>query len=390
MRSASFFLALTLSVAVLGVPPAVSREPRMPAGFRALFNGKDLTGWHGRGHVDPRSVWALSATAQEAEPSKDREEFEKHWTVENGELVNDGDGAYATTDEEFGDIELRIEYRTVAKADSGIYLRGNPQVQIWDTTEAGGKWDRGAAIGLGRPLEQLARRARARIRSSRPTSPSASGTRCASSRSASARWVWLNDKPVVDGARMENYWDRALPLLAQRADPAPDARRRDPLAEHHGPRIAPDEANRSGSRSATRRASRRSSTARTGPAGPDRRRTTRSWTARITCKPGKGGTIFTKRGVRRLRRAAGVQAPARRQQRPGDPLSGRRRRRLRRDVRDADARRRRPEVRARSIRGRPRVRLRDGRRPRAATCGRVGEWNFEEVTVEGLDASPSS
>ena len=47
-------------------------------------------------------------------------------------MVNDGTGPYATTEAEFGDIELRIEYKTVPKADSGIYLRGTPQVQIWD------------------------------------------------------------------------------------------------------------------------------------------------------------------------------------------------------------------------------------------------------------------
>jgi hypothetical protein len=44
----------------------------LPADFTLLFNGKDLTGWHGRGHVDPRSVWALSATAQEAQRAKSR------------------------------------------------------------------------------------------------------------------------------------------------------------------------------------------------------------------------------------------------------------------------------------------------------------------------------
>lgn len=63
--------------------------------------------------------------------------------------MNDGTGPYATTDEEFGDIEFLIDYKTVAKADSGIYLRGNPQVQIWDTTKEGGKWDRNADKGSG-------------------------------------------------------------------------------------------------------------------------------------------------------------------------------------------------------------------------------------------------
>ena len=121
--------------------------------FRPLFNGRDLSGWHGRDHVDPRSLWALDDGGRARAREKSLPDFQKHWRVEDGALVNDGDGPYATTDEEFGDIELRLEYRTVPKADSGIYLRGNPQVQIWDTTEAGGKWDRGRAIRIGRPVQ---------------------------------------------------------------------------------------------------------------------------------------------------------------------------------------------------------------------------------------------
>ena len=149
-------LTRILGLTLLGLAIITPREmtfaaapATLPAGFTLLFNGKDLTGWHGRGHVDPRSVWALSATAQEAQRAKSRPEFEKHWRVEDGALVNDGEGPYATTDREFRDVELRLEYRTVAKADSGVYLRGNPQIQIWDTTEAGGKWDRGAQFGSG-------------------------------------------------------------------------------------------------------------------------------------------------------------------------------------------------------------------------------------------------
>ena len=63
------------------------------------------------------------------------EDIKKHWSVENGELVNDGKGLYLTTEKNFGDFELTLEYKTVAGADSGIYLRGVPQVQIWDTTK---------------------------------------------------------------------------------------------------------------------------------------------------------------------------------------------------------------------------------------------------------------
>src|SRR5439155_23668400 len=77
------------------------------------------------------------------------DEFKKHWRVEHGELVNDSKGPYATTDQEYGNIELLIEYKTVARADSGIYLRATPQVQIWDYTKEGGKWARGADKGSG-------------------------------------------------------------------------------------------------------------------------------------------------------------------------------------------------------------------------------------------------
>jgi hypothetical protein len=96
------------------------------------FHGKDLTGWYG---LNPHSVVKLEGEKKEAALKKMREEFATFWKVENGELVNDGHGPYATTEEEFGDIEFRIEYKTVAGADSGIYLRGVPQVQIWDKNQ---------------------------------------------------------------------------------------------------------------------------------------------------------------------------------------------------------------------------------------------------------------
>ena len=63
------------------------------------------------------------------------EHLKAHWKVENQELVNDGLGDYLTTDKDYGDFELHLEYKALPKGDSGVYLRGIPQVQIWDTTE---------------------------------------------------------------------------------------------------------------------------------------------------------------------------------------------------------------------------------------------------------------
>jgi 3-keto-disaccharide hydrolase len=181
------------------------------AAFRPLFNGRDLSGWHGRDHVDPRSIWALDEGGRARAREKSLPEFQKHWHVEDGALVNDGEGPYATTDQEFGDIELRLEYRTVPKADSGIYLRGNPQVQIWDTTEAGGKWDRGAQFGSG-GLFNNAPGAPGRDPLVKADKPFGQWNRVRIIQVGERTWVWLNGERVVDGARMENYWDRARPL----------------------------------------------------------------------------------------------------------------------------------------------------------------------------------
>jgi hypothetical protein len=125
----NILLILPLVVVLAANADARADEPVPPKDFRAIFNGKDLSGWHG---LNPHAVARLTDEKKAESLVQQRAEFPNHWTVENGELVNDGHGAYATSDEEFGDIELHLEYKTVPKADSGIYLRGTPQVQIWD------------------------------------------------------------------------------------------------------------------------------------------------------------------------------------------------------------------------------------------------------------------
>ena len=103
-----------------------------PDGFTALFNGKDLSGWHGMGHFSPVKMAAMPEADRKAKRAADWENAQQHWSVDKGELVNDGKGVYLTTDREYGDFELRIDYKATPKSDSGIYLRANPQVRIWD------------------------------------------------------------------------------------------------------------------------------------------------------------------------------------------------------------------------------------------------------------------
>ncbi|MBC7968359.1 MAG: DUF1080 domain-containing protein, partial [Fuerstia sp.] len=112
----------------------VSCAAEVPEGFHAIFNGKDLTGWHGMPHFDPRDLAKMTPEDRAKQITEWTADAKMHWTVENEELVNDGHGAYLATDGEYTDYELFIDYKTVPLADSGIYLKANPQVQIWDAT----------------------------------------------------------------------------------------------------------------------------------------------------------------------------------------------------------------------------------------------------------------
>ncbi len=204
---------ITASMLLLTPSRGAAAEPTPPAGFRAIFNGRDLTGWYG---LNPHSGAKLTGDKKEENLKQQRAQFAEHWTVENGELVNDGHGPYATTEEEFGDIEFLIEYKTVPKADSGIYLRGTPQVQIWDWNQVFDPKNptRRPHLGSG-GLFNNAPDAPGRDPLVLADKPFGEWNQFRIRQIGDRTWVWLNDKVVVDGAVMENYWDRTKPLPAK-------------------------------------------------------------------------------------------------------------------------------------------------------------------------------
>ncbi len=198
---------------LLAFPVAAQENNQPPEGFTALFNGQDLSGWYGLGHFDPRKLAAMGEAERAAKKEADLQDVAQHWTVENGELVNDGHGVYLTTEKEYGDIELWIDYKTVPLADSGIYLRGTPQVQIWDYTEeakfklganlgSGGLWNNSAGASGKDPLVLADK-------------PFGEWNRFRIVQVGARTSVWLNGKAVVENATMENFWDRAQPLFAR-------------------------------------------------------------------------------------------------------------------------------------------------------------------------------
>lgn len=201
------FLMLLLSTKVV----SAANQSDVPAGAAPLFNGENLEGWYGLGHFDPNKLQAMSDEERAKKRSADLEDLKKHWTAENGELVNDGHGVYATTDRNFEDIEFWVDYKTVSLADSGIYLRGSPQVQIWDTTEAGGKWKIGADKGSG-GLWNNSPKASGKDPQVLADKPFGEWNSFRVVQIGARTSVTYNDKLVVDHATMENYWDRSKPL----------------------------------------------------------------------------------------------------------------------------------------------------------------------------------
>lgn len=200
-------LALGCSIATTSGQESIGAI-KVPDGFHALFDGKDLNGWRGGSTFDHRKFLSFTEEERQKQMTEWTADMLEHWSIEGDELVNDGKGRYATTIKDYGDFELLIDYKTVPKADSGIYLRGVPQVQIWDTNEkdeksvrlgkplgSGGLWNNNPG-SLGKDPMVKADKAFGEWNSFRILML---GSRVS---------VWFNGQHIVDHATMHNYYDR--------------------------------------------------------------------------------------------------------------------------------------------------------------------------------------
>jgi len=125
----------------------------------------------------------------------------KHWRVADGVLIFDGEGKSLCTAKDYADFELLVDWKIHEEGDSGIYLRGTPQVQIWDPNLRG--------VGSGGLFNNK----------KHPSEPLVTAD------NSIGEWntfrirmvgekvtVWLNGKLVVDNVTMENYWERDKPI----------------------------------------------------------------------------------------------------------------------------------------------------------------------------------
>jgi hypothetical protein len=203
-------LALTALAAALlvGRPAAADDAPEL----QPIFNGKDFSGWRGESTIDPRKFKAMSEEEQKAKLKTDADDAAQHWKVEDGEMVSDGHGVFMSTEKDYGDVEFTVDFKIGPKGDSGVYLRGTPQIQIWDFTEEA-KFSLGADKGSG-GLWNNSPGAPGKDPLVRADNPIGEWNTMRVLQIGARTTVHLNGKLVVDDAIMENYWDRKLPLVA--------------------------------------------------------------------------------------------------------------------------------------------------------------------------------
>lgn len=205
-------LSLTLLLSILAAPASADHHKKK--GFTNLIQGNTLKGWWGQGTKDPAKYLALPADGLAKLKEKSQADIHKHWKAVDGVMINDGHGLYLTTDKNYGDFEFLVDYKTVAKADSGIYLRGTPQVQIWDYTKEGGKWKIGADKGSG-GLWNNSKGAKGKDPLVLADNPFGEWNSFRIIMTGNHVTIWLNGKLVVDHAVLENYYNRKTSVIAK-------------------------------------------------------------------------------------------------------------------------------------------------------------------------------
>jgi hypothetical protein len=172
---------------------------RPPAGFTALFNGRDLTHW--KGLIDIKRKATLSPEQLREEQAKADAKMRAHWSVKDGILVFDGKGDSLQTARDYGNFELYVDWRIQPQGDSGIYVRGNPQIQIWDNP-----------VGSGGLFNNEKHPSKPLVVADNPVGQwNTFFIRMVGDRVT----VRLNGKTVVDDTPLENYWERGKPLPAR-------------------------------------------------------------------------------------------------------------------------------------------------------------------------------
>lgn len=177
-------------------------------GFVSMFNGKDLTGWQGlvENPLARDSMFSLELRMKQQEADA---KLADNWKVENGVITFFGKGYdNLCSVKSFRDFELMVDWKITKDGDSGIYLRGSPQVQIWDPSMT----DIGAQVGSGGLYNNEVHESKPLTIADNPVGEW-----------NTFRIIMINDKVTVylngvlvtDHVVLENFWNRELPIFRE-------------------------------------------------------------------------------------------------------------------------------------------------------------------------------
>ena len=205
MRTA--FAILAAGLLASAVPAA---DNKAPDGFTAVFNGKDLTGW--QGNTDMKQRATLPKPKLDALVVDRTKTALEHWKVQDGAIHCDGKGGVSlVTDKDYGNFELMLDWKIEKNGDSGLYLRGQPQVQIWDSENtpgakgvdknsgSGGLWNNPAGDKAKVPLKKADK-------------PVGEWNTFHITVTGDEVTIKLNGELVVEKAKLLNFWDKGKPV----------------------------------------------------------------------------------------------------------------------------------------------------------------------------------
>jgi hypothetical protein len=189
-----------------------AQDNTAPKGFTALFDGKTLENWQGLLHKPydkPHKRASLKGDKLQKERDKANSSMKAHWSItESGELFFDGKGSSLATAKKYGNFEFHVSWKLTPNGDSGIYLRGLPQVQIWDPASPKSK-KYGAEKGSGGLWNNPKKGKFPLVKADKPI----------------GEWndfriimigddvtIYLNEKLIVEKAPLVNLWQKGKPL----------------------------------------------------------------------------------------------------------------------------------------------------------------------------------
>ncbi len=237
---------LSAIAVALAAPGARPDDNKPPAGFTALFNGTDLTGWEGHTTMPERAKYPPDTLA---ELKKRRTEAAReHWSVKDGAIHFDSKqstgwnvdkdgkvvqgknpmGISLVTAKDYGNFELMLDWKIEKNGDSGLYLRGQPQVQIWDSdnspgarnedkgTGSGGLWNNPFPGDIAKSTDNALKLKEGqkigKIPLKKADKPVGEWNTFHITVKGDEVTVKLNGELVVEKAKLLNYWDRGKPV----------------------------------------------------------------------------------------------------------------------------------------------------------------------------------